>query len=56
MSLKDKLSNAAEDATGKIKEFTGKASDDRGLEAEGHADQTEASLKQAGEHVKDAFK
>jgi len=55
MGLGDKISNAAEDAKGKIKEATGKATDDEKLEAEGQADQSKADLKQAGEKVKDAF-
>ena len=56
MGLDDKISNAAQDAKGKVKETTGKATDDERLEAEGKADQTSADLKQAGEKVKDAFK
>jgi len=56
MGLGDKISNAAEDAKGKIKEHTGKATDDESLEAEGKGDQTKSDLKSAGENVKDAFK
>ena len=56
MGLDDKISNAAEEAKGKVKETAGKATDDERLEAEGKADQTSANLKQAGENVKDAFK
>jgi uncharacterized protein YjbJ (UPF0337 family) len=56
MGLTDKLDNAKDDAAGKAKEATGKATDNERLEAEGRADQTEADLKQAGEKVKDAFK
>jgi uncharacterized protein YjbJ (UPF0337 family) len=56
MGLDDKISNAAQDAKGKVKETTGKATDDERLEAEGKADQAGADLKQAGEKVKDAFK
>lgn len=56
MSLGDKISNAVEDVKGKVKEGLGKATDDPGLEAEGHSDQAKSSLKQAGEDVKDAFK
>ena len=51
----DKMSNMAEDLTGKAKEATGKVTDDQSMEAEGKADQTKADLKQAGEKVKDAF-
>ena len=56
MGLGDKISNAAEDLTGKAKEATGKVTDNERLEAEGKADQSKADLKQAGENVKDAFR
>ncbi len=56
MGLGDKIKNAAEELTGKGKEATGKATGDRSLEAEGKADQSKASIKKAGENVKDAFK
>lgn len=56
MGLDDKIKNAAEDLKGKVKEATGKASDDKEMEAEGKGDQTKSSFKQAGENVKDAFK
>lgn len=56
MGTEDKASNKAEDIKGKVKESTGKATDDESLEAEGKTDQTKSSFKQAGENVKDAFK
>jgi uncharacterized protein YjbJ (UPF0337 family) len=56
MGLDDKAQNAAQDLGGKVKEGVGKATDDERLEAEGNADQAGASLKQAGENVKDAFR
>jgi uncharacterized protein YjbJ (UPF0337 family) len=56
MGLGDKVSNAAEDAKGKLKEGTGKATDDESLEHEGKGDQAKSDLKDAGEKVKDAFK
>jgi uncharacterized protein YjbJ (UPF0337 family) len=56
MGLDDKIKNAAENLTGKAKEAAGKATDNERLEAEGQNDQTRASLKKAGENVKDAFK
>ncbi|SDR77358.1 CsbD family protein [Paraoerskovia marina] len=56
MGIGDKISNAAEDAQGKIKEGAGKASDNERLEAEGKADQASSDVKQAGEKAKDAFK
>jgi uncharacterized protein YjbJ (UPF0337 family) len=56
MGLEDKIKNAAQDVTGKIKEAVGKSTNDESLEAEGRGDQAGADLKQAGEKVKDAFK
>ncbi len=56
MSATDKIKNTAEGIVGKAKEAVGKGTDDRRLENEGRADQTSADVKQAGEHVKDAFK
>ena len=55
MGLSDKMENAKDDLVGKAKEATGKATDNERLEAEGDVDQREASVKQAGEKVKDAF-
>jgi uncharacterized protein YjbJ (UPF0337 family) len=56
MSATDKIKNAAEGATGKVKEAVGKGTDNPKLEAEGKGEQVSSDLKQAGEHVKDAFK
>lgn len=56
MGLGDKISNAAQDAKGKVKEGTGKTTDNEQMEAEGKMDQTSSSAKQAGENVKDGFK
>ena len=56
MSAEDKIKNAAEDLLGKGKEAVGKATDNDKLVAEGKADQAKASVKRAGENVKDAFK
>ena len=56
MGLHDKISNAAEDAKGKVKEAAGKATDNDRLEAEGKVDQTKAGVKKVGEDVKDTFK
>jgi len=52
----DKAQNAGEKLAGKAKEAFGDATDNEQMQAEGKADQTKASLKQAGENVKDAFK
>ena len=56
MGLDDKISNEAEKVAGKVKEGLGKVTGDERLEAEGKADQVKATLKRAGEKVKDAFK
>jgi len=56
MGLGDKIQNAGEEAAGKVKETTGRATDNRSLEAEGKADQASANIKQAGEKAKDAVK
>ncbi|MFJ6418630.1 CsbD family protein [Paeniglutamicibacter sp. NPDC091659] len=56
MGIGDKISNAAKDATGKVKEKVGDATDNESLQAEGLKDQAVAKAKQAGEHLKDAAK
>ncbi|GAA1749729.1 CsbD family protein [Aeromicrobium alkaliterrae] len=56
MGIADKAKNAAEDLVGKAKEVVGDATDNKDLEAEGKKDQGKASLKKAGENVKDVFK
>jgi uncharacterized protein YjbJ (UPF0337 family) len=56
MGLDDKVRNTSEDVAGKIKEGTGKVTDDERLEAEGKGEQFKSDLKQAGEKVKDAFR
>jgi uncharacterized protein YjbJ (UPF0337 family) len=56
MSADDKARNAAQDVGGKIKEGVGKATGNDSKVAEGKADQASASVKKAGENIKDAFK
>ncbi len=56
MGIGDKISNAAEEIKGKVKEAVGDKTDNERLEAEGQADQAKANLKQAGEKVKDVFR
>ena len=56
MGAEDKAKNAAENASGKVKEVAGEATGNEQLEAEGRTDQAKADLKQAGEKVKDALK
>lgn len=52
----DKMKHKGEELGGKAKEGAGKVTGNESLEAEGHADQTKANLKQAGDDVKDAVK
>jgi uncharacterized protein YjbJ (UPF0337 family) len=56
MGIEDKIDNKSQEAAGKVKEGTGRATGDERLEAEGRGQQTTANLKQAGEKIKDAFK
>ncbi|MBC7291936.1 MAG: CsbD family protein [Actinotalea sp.] len=56
MGNDDKLRNTGEEWGGKAKEGAGRVIGDRDLEAEGRTDQSKASIKQAGEKVKDAFR
>lgn len=53
MGLGDRIENKAREASGKIKEKAGDATDNRDLEAEGRLDQAEAKIKDVGEDVKD---
>jgi uncharacterized protein YjbJ (UPF0337 family) len=56
MSSVDKAKDKAQAVKGRVKEATGKATNDRSLEARGKLDQAAGNLKQAGEKVKDAVK
>jgi uncharacterized protein YjbJ (UPF0337 family) len=56
MGAEDKASNKIEDIGGKAKEGLGKVTGDKDTEQEGKVDQAKASLKDAGEKIKDAFK
>ena len=56
MGIDDKIRNAGDKAAGKIKEASGRATDDKSQETEGRADQAKADLREATEKVKDAFK
>ncbi len=56
MSTDDKADNKMQDLGGKAKEAVGNATGDDELKAQGDRDQRKASLKDAGEKVKDAFK
>lgn len=50
----DKAKHKVEEATGKAKEHTGRATNDRDLEAEGKGDQVSSGFKQAGDKISDA--
>jgi uncharacterized protein YjbJ (UPF0337 family) len=52
----DKARNKGEELKGRLKETTGRATDDERLESEGRADRTKGSAKQAGEKAKDAIR
>jgi uncharacterized protein YjbJ (UPF0337 family) len=56
MGAHDKVSNKIDDIAGKAKEGLGRATGDDETRAEGKFDQAKSSLKDAAEHVKDAFK
>lgn len=56
MSAQDKVKNKIDDVSGKAKETLGRATNDPATRDEGRGDQAKASLKDAGEKVKDAFK
>ena len=56
MGTGDKVDNTGQDLGGKAKEAAGKLTDNERLEAEGKGDQAGASIKKAGENIKDAFK
>ncbi|MFE2347928.1 CsbD family protein [Kitasatospora cineracea] len=55
MSTGDKLHNTGDRLKGTVKETAGEAVGNERLEAESKADRAKGDLKQAGEHVKDAF-
>jgi uncharacterized protein YjbJ (UPF0337 family) len=52
----DKIRNKVHNLAGKAKKGVGRAAGDKSIEDEGKLDQAKASLKDAGEKVKDAFK
>jgi uncharacterized protein YjbJ (UPF0337 family) len=54
MGLDDKIRHEAEEIVGKAKEGLGRLTGNERLEAEGQAEQAEATVKQAGDHLKDA--
>ncbi|HEY5882304.1 MAG TPA: CsbD family protein [Nakamurella sp.] len=55
MGMGDRIKHTAEEAKGKVKEATGKATDNHTMQAEGQGDQAAANVKQAGDRDKDAL-
>jgi uncharacterized protein YjbJ (UPF0337 family) len=55
-AARNKSRNTAQKVKGQFKEAAGAVTGNERLEAEGRADKTKASLKQAGEKLKDAFR
>lgn len=56
MGMDDRIENKAEELKGRLKEGTGKATDDPELETEGKVEQSKSNVKQAAEKAKDAIK
>ncbi|WP_439116866.1 CsbD family protein [Mycolicibacter arupensis] len=56
MGIVDKAKNAAQNASGKVKEQAGKVTGDKDTEAEGKKDQLKANVKKTGENIKDTFR
>jgi uncharacterized protein YjbJ (UPF0337 family) len=50
----DKIHNKFDEKRGEVKEWVGEHTDDEDLERQGRKEQTQAQVRQAGEHVKDA--
>jgi len=53
---KDRVEGSAEQAKGKVKEWTGKAVGDKKLEADGKADQVKGKVQNAVGGLKDALR
>ena len=56
MRAEDKIRNKIDDLSGKAKEAIGRATRNKRLRREGKLNQAKASLRDAGEKIKDAFK
>jgi uncharacterized protein YjbJ (UPF0337 family) len=54
MGTKDRASNRAQDAKGRVKEAAGSITGNDDLKNKGKTDQAKATLKNAGEDVRDA--
>lgn len=56
MGTSEKFSAKADQAKGKVKETTGKATDDERMEAEGRAEKMKGDVKESVESAKDRVK
>jgi uncharacterized protein YjbJ (UPF0337 family) len=56
MGVVDKAKNKVEAAKGDVKEKTGRATNDRRMQAKGKGEKVSGNVKQAGEKVKDAVR
>jgi uncharacterized protein YjbJ (UPF0337 family) len=54
MGTKDRASNRAQDAKGRVKEAAGSLTGNRDLKNKGKTDQAKAAMKNTGEDLKDA--
>ena len=54
MSFTDKAKNKVQELSGAAKERIGDMTDNERMRAEGSTEQSEARVRQTGEHVKDA--
>ena len=54
VGTKDRASNRAQDAKGRVKEAAGSVTGNRDLKNKGKTDQAKAGMKNAGEDLKDA--
>jgi uncharacterized protein YjbJ (UPF0337 family) len=54
--IRDKTRNTAQDAKGKVKAKSGRATGNRSKQARGKADQAKAKTKKAAERVKDRLR
>jgi uncharacterized protein YjbJ (UPF0337 family) len=53
---KDRIKGSAEQAKGKVKEWTGKATGDKKTQAKGKADQVKGKVRNAAGSLKDAVR
>ena len=56
MSITRTMANKAEAAKGALKKFIGQSTGNTRLRTEGRVDQFKGNAKQAGSHIKNAFK